>query len=156
VGFDPDAMTLRRALAEAQLAAGDAAGAETTLARVVARCPWRCEALLARVALEAGDMTLAARRARDLLARPSAGRPHAVAGGLATGQPPVEEREREDALGERESRTAAGYVLGLALARLGEPAQARAALAEVLRREPTHRGARQALRALEPEPEPEG
>ncbi|MCA9576895.1 MAG: tetratricopeptide repeat protein [Polyangiales bacterium] len=137
LGFAPDALGLRVALAEAQLAAGDTEGAAAGLTLVATRCPFECGALLARIALESGDATLAAQRAREVLERPvTAGSPSpdAVA----------------DADGELAARASSGYVLGLALLRLGRREDARNALRDVLRRAPDHAGARRALRATMP------
>lgn len=144
LGFEPNAIELHVALAAAQLAAGNGSGAEQTLSRVVARCPLRCGALLARVALEAGDVTLAARRAQEVLALAPGTQDQADADGAPD----------SSARHERDPRSVAGYVLGLALARQRQPEAARQALQEVLRRSPDHRGARHALRTLEPDSGP--
>lgn len=142
LAFEPESVALHLGLATAQLTSGDTVSADETLARALPRCPLRCAALRAWVALEAGDTTLAAQRARDLLALPQ-----------GSGEP-----ETADAIHRGPSeppRVLAGYVLGLALARQGQLAPARQALEEVLRLAPGHAGARQALRALAPsQPQP--
>lgn len=132
--FEGESIPLHLALARAQLAAGDASGADTTLRRVITRCPRHCGLLRARVALESGQVARAAELAR----------------GLLTLAPDTAEATAAGAEGAPDHRAEAGYLLGLALARDGQRDDAREALEEALRRDPTHRGARQMLHALEP------
>jgi len=132
--FEGESVPLNLALARAQLTAGDAAGADATLRRVLARCPLQCGLLRVRVALESGHVALAAELARGLLVL----------------SPNPAEAAADSAAEAFDHRAEAGYLLGLALAREGNRSGAREALEDALRRDPEHRGARQALRAIEP------
>lgn len=132
--FEGESIPLHLALARAQLAAGDAPGADTTLRRVITRCPRQCGLLRARVALESGQVPRAAELAR----------------GLLTLAPDTAEASAAGAENAPDHRAEAGYLLGLALARDGQRDDAREALEEALQQDPAHRGARQMLRALEP------
>ena len=135
--FEGQSVPLHLALSRAQLTAGDARGADATLGRVIARCPRQCGLLRARVALESGQLTRAAELAR----------------GLLTLLPDAAEAAAAGAVGVPDHRAEAGYVLGLALARDGRRDDAREALEDALQRDPEHRGARQALRAIAPAPQ---
>lgn len=131
--FDDESLPLHLALGRAQLTAGDAAGAEATLRRVITRCPRQCGLLRARVALESGQVARAAELARELL----------------TLVPDASEAAAAGAPDAADHRAEAGYLLGLALARDGRRDDAREALQEALQRDPAHRGVRQMLQALE-------
>lgn len=137
--FEGQSVPLHLALARAQLTAGDARGADATLDRVITRCPRQCGLLRARVALESGQLAQAAELAR----------------GLLTLAPDAAEAAAAGEAGVPEHRAEAGYLLGLALAREGRRDDAREALEDALERDPQHRGARQALRAIAPaQPQP--
>jgi tetratricopeptide (TPR) repeat protein len=133
--FEGQSVPLHLALSRAQLTAGDARGADATLGRVITRCPRQCGLLRARVALESSQPARAAELARGLLTLPPDAAEAAAAGNA-----------------EPDHRAEAGYLLGLALARDGRRDDAREALEDALQRDPEHRGARQALRAIAPAP----